>query len=121
MIRKDPEKMLRIQRQIFSANIKIQQKIVDLQKGGYRYKSNDKRFKSQLWQSSSFHNALLISYVVNVAAIEQAIDGLDKENPRLRRKLKFILTRFFESLSPSNFFWGNPQHKNFKSMKCQRK
>jgi polyhydroxyalkanoate synthase len=68
----------------------------------------DRRFVSEDWQKSPFHDFLKQSYLINSRYVNGLIDRAAGDE-RTRRRLSFFARQILDALSPSNYLAGNPQ------------
>ena len=68
----------------------------------------DRRFVSEDWQKSPFHDFLKQSYLINTRYVNGLIDRAAGDE-RTRRRLSFFARQILDALSPSNYLAGNPQ------------
>ena len=68
----------------------------------------DRRFVSEEWQKSPFHDFLKQSYLINTRYVNGLIDRAAGDE-RTRRRLSFFARQILDALSPSNYLAGNPQ------------
>jgi Poly-beta-hydroxybutyrate polymerase (PhaC) N-terminus len=68
----------------------------------------DRRFASEDWQKSPFHDFLKQSYLINARYVNRLIDRAAGDE-RTRRRLSFFARQVLDALSPSNYLAGNPQ------------
>jgi polyhydroxyalkanoate synthase len=68
----------------------------------------DRRFVSEDWQKSPFHDFLKQSYLINTRYVNSLIDR-SAGDERTRRRLSFFARQILDALSPSNYLAGNPQ------------
>src|SRR6516162_5668294 len=68
----------------------------------------DRRFVSEDWQKSPFHDFLKQSYLINTRYVNGLIDRAAGDE-RTRRRLSFFARQILDALSPSNYLPGNPQ------------
>jgi polyhydroxyalkanoate synthase len=70
--------------------------------------TGDRRFASEDWQKSPFHDFLKQSYLINTRYVNSLIDRAAGDE-RTRRRLSFFARQILDALSPSNYLAGNPQ------------
>src|SRR5215471_18609803 len=68
----------------------------------------DRRFVSEDWQKSPFHDFLKQSYLINTRYVNGLIDRAAGDE-RTRRRLSFFARQILDALSPSNYLASNPQ------------
>ena len=76
--------------------------------GGWAAAAGDKRFASQEWSASPFHDYLWRSYLLNAGFVMDAIDALGLKD-RDRERLRFAARQMTDAFSPANFAATNPE------------
>ena len=71
--------------------------------------AGDKRFSAPDWQLNPVFDALKQSYLLTTLTWLKAVEGIEGQDERQRRKLTFILRQFLDAISPTNFGFTNPQ------------
>ncbi len=70
--------------------------------------SGDKRFKSEEWSQNQIFDYIKQSYLMTANWIQETVsdvEGLDKQT---KKKADFYTKLYTDAMSPSNFFWSNP-------------
>ncbi|MDF2366432.1 class I poly(R)-hydroxyalkanoic acid synthase [Sneathiella sp.] len=70
--------------------------------------SGDKRFKSEEWSQNQIFDYIKQSYLMTAKWIQDTVsdvEGLDKQT---QKKADFYTKLYVDALSPTNFFWSNP-------------
>ncbi|MAL80026.1 MAG: class I poly(R)-hydroxyalkanoic acid synthase [Sneathiella sp.] len=68
----------------------------------------DKRFKSEEWSQNQIFDYIKQSYLLTANWLQDTVaevEGLDKQT---RKKADFYTKLYTDAMSPSNFFWSNP-------------
>ncbi|MCC3304809.1 class I poly(R)-hydroxyalkanoic acid synthase [Sneathiella sp. HT1-7] len=70
--------------------------------------AGDKRFKSDEWSENQIFDYIKQSYLMTANWIQETVsevEGLDKQT---KTKADFYTKLYTDAMSPSNFFWSNP-------------
>ncbi|OUR80354.1 class I poly(R)-hydroxyalkanoic acid synthase [Alphaproteobacteria bacterium 46_93_T64] len=109
----DPEKLINAQAALWQGYMNIWQNmatsagdqqsipVIGPEKG-------DKRFRSDEWNKNQIFNYIKQTYLLTAKSINDQVadaEGLDETS---RRKVDFYTKQFTDALSPTNFFWTNP-------------
>ncbi|NBE06359.1 class I poly(R)-hydroxyalkanoic acid synthase [Paragemmobacter ruber] len=68
----------------------------------------DRRFANPLWQTHPFFNYLKQQYLMNAAAITEAVGDMDSLDPADRRRVEYFTRQIVDMFSPTNFLGTNP-------------
>ena len=68
----------------------------------------DKRFSNPLWDSHPYFNFIKQQYLINAAAVQQAVEDIDEMEPVEKRRLKYFAQQIVDMMAPTNFFSTNP-------------
>ncbi len=68
----------------------------------------DRRFANPLWDSHPYFNFIKQQYLMGVEAMHATIAGLDRLQPRERKKLDYFASQIADMLAPTNFLATNP-------------
>ena len=68
----------------------------------------DRRFANPLWQSHPFFNYLKQQYLMNAAAITEAVGDMERLDPADRRRVEYFTRQIVDMFSPTNFLGTNP-------------
>ncbi len=68
----------------------------------------DRRFSNPLWQSHPFFNYLKQQYLMNAAAITEAVGDMESLDPADRRRVEYFTRQIVDMFSPTNFLGTNP-------------
>ena len=100
----DPSKLSKIQSDYFSEIFdvftnpsKLSEKL-----------SSDKRFSSSEWLESNPFASVAALYAINSETMKHLTDNLIVDNKE-KKKIKFLVEQWIESISPSNFLATNPE------------
>lgn len=69
---------------------------------------DDRRFSNPLWKTHPYFNYIKQQYLMSSQAIEEAIAGLDKLDPREKRRLEYFGKQIIDMMAPTNFLGTNP-------------
>ena len=69
---------------------------------------SDRRFTNPLWDSHPYFNFVKQQYLINAAAVEQAIEDVTEMDPPEKRRLAFFSRQILDMMSPTNFLATNP-------------
>ena len=70
--------------------------------------SSDKRFSSSEWLESNPFASVAALYAINSETMKHLTDNLIVDNKE-KKKIKFLVEQWIESISPSNFLATNPE------------
>ena len=68
----------------------------------------DRRFASEEWKKSPYHEFLKQSYLVNARYVNDLIERTSLDD-RTRARMRFFARQILDALSPSNYLASNPQ------------
>src|SRR5438034_2932899 len=68
----------------------------------------DRRFASEEWKKSPYHEFLKQSYLVNARYVNDLIERASLDD-RTRARMRFFARQILDALSPSNYLATNPQ------------
>ena len=68
----------------------------------------DRRFASEEWKKSPYHEFLKQSYLVNARFVNDLIERASLDD-RTRARMRFFARQILDALSPSNYLASNPQ------------
>jgi len=71
--------------------------------------SKDRRFKDRAWQESIVFDFVKQSYLLTARWLQQTVEQTDDIDPHTARKIDFYTRQFVDAMSPSNFFFTNPE------------
>ena len=69
----------------------------------------DPRFQHPLWATHPYFNFIKQQYLINAAAVQQAVADLDTLAPDEKRRLSYFSQQMVDMLSPTNFLPTNPE------------
>ena len=109
----NPAKMLEHQVNHWTRSVKhyieAQQAMV---KGGFKAPDDpgpaDRRFSNPLWDSHPGFNYLKQQYLINSAAVQQAVEDMEGIAPNDRQRVEYFTRQIVDMLSPTNFLGTNP-------------
>ncbi|MBD0866584.1 MAG: class I poly(R)-hydroxyalkanoic acid synthase, partial [Rhodobacteraceae bacterium] len=68
----------------------------------------DRRFANPLWDTHPYFNFLKQQYLINAAAIEQAVEDIDDLEPVDKKRLAYFSKQIVALMAPTNFLATNP-------------
>lgn len=68
----------------------------------------DKRFKSEEWTKNQIFDYIKQSYLLTSKTINDLVSDVDGLDEVEHKKVDFYTKQFTDALSPTNFFWSNP-------------
>jgi len=68
----------------------------------------DRRFANPLWDSHPWFNFIKQQYLMNAAAIENAVKGMEHLDPADKKRLEYFSRQIIDMMAPTNFFATNP-------------
>ncbi|MEL7212882.1 MAG: class I poly(R)-hydroxyalkanoic acid synthase [Pseudomonadota bacterium] len=68
----------------------------------------DRRFKNPLWDSHPYFNFLKQQYMMNAAAVDQAIADIEGLNGEERKRVEYFSRQIVDLFAPTNFLATNP-------------
>ena len=69
----------------------------------------DRRFANEMWDTNPYFNFIKQQYLMNAAAVQQAVADLDKLDPSEKKRLEFFSQQIIDMMSPTNFLATNPE------------
>ncbi|MEP1963463.1 PHA/PHB synthase family protein [Tateyamaria sp.] len=69
---------------------------------------SDRRFANPLWDTHPYFNFVKQQYLINAAAVEQAIDDVTEMDDPEKRRLAYFSRQILDMMSPTNFLATNP-------------
>ncbi|MBE7636960.1 class I poly(R)-hydroxyalkanoic acid synthase [Sneathiella sp. P13V-1] len=109
----DPAKLIEAQAELWKGYMDIWQNMA-LAASGQKSEpvvepaKGDKRFRSDEWTQNQIFDYIKQSYLLTsnwVNDVVASVDGLDEES---RKKVDFYTKQMTDAMSPTNFFWSNP-------------
>ena len=109
----NPSKILEHQLQYWSKSV---MHFVDAQqalsKGKLQAPENpgpqDRRFSNPLWDTHPYFNFIKQQYLINAAAIEQAVADIDDMDAVEKKRLTYFSQQIVDMMAPTNFLATNP-------------
>src|SRR5690606_23383508 len=71
--------------------------------------AGDKRFSDPDWQGNPAFNYLKQAYLLNAEYLQQMVDALDFEDPKLGEQVRFYTRQLVNSMAPTNYVFTNPE------------
>jgi len=68
----------------------------------------DKRFRSEEWSKNQIFDYIKQSYLLTAKCINDSVADIDGLDETSHKKVDFYTKQFTDALSPTNFFWSNP-------------
>jgi len=68
----------------------------------------DRRFANPLWQTHPYFNFVKQQYLINAAALKQAVEDVSDMPPEEKKRLSFFSQQIIDMMSPTNFLATNP-------------
>ncbi|MEO0379529.1 MAG: class I poly(R)-hydroxyalkanoic acid synthase [Pseudomonadota bacterium] len=68
----------------------------------------DRRFANPLWDTHPYFNFVKQQYLINAAAVEQAIDDVTDMDGKEKQRLAYFSRQILDLMSPTNFLATNP-------------
>ena len=69
----------------------------------------DRRFRSELWESHPYFRLLRDHYLLNAEALSSAVRDIEGLADKDKARLEFFARQFVDMMSPSNFLGTNPE------------
>lgn len=70
--------------------------------------AGDKRFKSEEWSHNQIFDYIKQSYLLTSKWLQDTVADVDGLDEHTRKKAEFYTKLYTDALSPTNFFWSNP-------------
>jgi polyhydroxyalkanoate synthase len=108
----DPSRALEAQTRLFSRYMGVWSNSLRKISGeevGEEPGAKDKRFADEDWSKNAFFNFLKQTYVVTADWAEGLVEHADGLDAHTRHKAQFYFKQVANALSPSNFFFTNPE------------
>ncbi len=110
---RDPAKVLEHQLQFWSKSVthfvEAQQALAS---GKLQAPENpgpkDRRFANPLWDTHPYFNFVKQQYLINAAAVEQAIESVTDMDSKEKRRLAYFGRQILDMIAPTNFLATNP-------------
>lgn len=69
----------------------------------------DKRFANEMWDTNPYFNFVKQQYLMNAAAVQQAVAELDTLDAGEKKRLEFFSQQIIDMMAPTNFLATNPE------------
>ncbi|RME35712.1 MAG: alpha/beta hydrolase, partial [Gammaproteobacteria bacterium] len=69
----------------------------------------DERFQSPIWEENPVYDLLKEHYLLTTRWIEDSLYDTPELDEKTRHKAAFFMRQLLNALSPTNFFWTNPE------------
>jgi len=69
----------------------------------------DRRFAHEMWDTNPYFNFIKQQYLMNAAAITDAVAALDTLEPGEKKRLEYFSQQIVDMFSPTNFLATNPE------------
>ena len=70
---------------------------------------HDRRFANEMWDTNPYFNFIKQQYLMNAAAVQQAVADLDTLDSSEKKRLEFFSQQIIDMMSPTNFLATNPE------------
>ncbi|MFN3663947.1 PHA/PHB synthase family protein [Yoonia sp.] len=69
----------------------------------------DRRFSHELWDTNPYFNFIKQQYLINAAAVQQAVEDVDTLDEDEKKRLRYFSQQMVDMISPTNFLPTNPE------------
>ena len=69
----------------------------------------DRRFSHELWETNPYFNFIKQQYMLNAAAVQQAVEDIDTLDSEEKKRLRYFSQQLVDMISPTNFLPTNPE------------
>lgn len=69
----------------------------------------DRRFAHELWDTNPYFNFIKQQYLMNAAAVQQAVEDIDTLDTEEKKRLRYFSQQLVDMISPTNFLPTNPE------------
>lgn len=69
----------------------------------------DRRFAHELWDTNPYFNFIKQQYLINAAAVQQAVEDIDTLDEGEKKRLRYFSQQMVDMISPTNFLPTNPE------------
>ncbi len=69
----------------------------------------DRRFSHELWDTNPYFNFIKQQYLMNAAAVQQAVEDIDTLDSEEKKRLRYFSQQLVDMISPTNFLPTNPE------------
>ncbi|MFT6558296.1 PHA/PHB synthase family protein [Sneathiella sp.] len=109
----DPTKLMQAQTELWQGYMNIWQNMATAATGDtvepvIEPEKGDKRFRSEEWSKNQLFDYIKQTYLLTSKWINDTVADVDGMDDQSRQKVDFYTKQFTDALSPSNFFWSNP-------------
>jgi poly[(R)-3-hydroxyalkanoate] polymerase subunit PhaC len=109
----DPSKLVTAQAQLWQGYMDIWKNMAEGTAGKQAKPviepvKGDKRFRSEEWSKNQIFDYIKQSYLLTSKCINDVVADTDGLDTSARKKVDFYTRQFTDALSPTNFFWSNP-------------
>ncbi|WP_432816789.1 PHA/PHB synthase family protein [Sulfitobacter sp. JB4-11] len=70
--------------------------------------AKDRRFANPLWDTHPYFNYVKQQYLINAAALQQAVEDVTDMEPHEKQRLAYFNRQIIDLMSPTNFLATNP-------------
>lgn len=109
----DPSKLMNAQASLWQGYMDIWKDMAQSAQGsakpddGPKIKG-DKRFRSEEWSKNQIFDYIKQTYLLTSGWVNDTVADVDGLDDTSQKKVNFYTKQFTDSLSPTNFFWSNP-------------
>jgi len=110
----DPAKLMQAQADLWKGYMDLWQNMA-LAASGKEAKpviqpeKGDKRFRSDDWTQNQIFDYIKQSYLLTSKWVNDTVASVDDLDEESRKKVDFYTKQVTDAMSPSNFFWSNPE------------
>ncbi|MDO6591682.1 class I poly(R)-hydroxyalkanoic acid synthase [Loktanella sp. D2R18] len=69
----------------------------------------DRRFANEMWDTNPYFNFIKQQYMMNAAAVQQAVEDIDALDPDEKNRLRYFSQQIVDMACPTNFLATNPE------------
>ena len=69
----------------------------------------DRRFSHPLWDTNPYFNFIKQQYLMNAAAVQQAVEDIDTLDSEEKKRLRYFSRQIVDLICPTNFLATNPE------------
>lgn len=109
LLLKNPEKVWLTQWNYWEDAMKLAQNQFTHWLEGKPTPIEDNRFKSDEWLYNPFFNCLSQHYLLATQHMNSLLEQVEHEDKHAIKRLQFFTKSYLDALSPTNFFYSNPQ------------
>lgn len=109
----EPEKLMQAQTQLWQGYMDLWQNAAQAASGQaakpvIEPEKGDKRFRSEEWTKNQIFDYIKQSYLLTSKTINDLVTDVDGMSETDHKKVDFYTRQLTDAMSPSNFFWSNP-------------